>query len=86
MATGEKLLVPLYSSRTLSTLHNSSGAVSPLLQLMKNPEFPATTQKDPELAATTQEKAAPELKKSSEFPSPTQEEVSWKIEIRPQHN
>ena len=86
MATGEDLLVPLYSSRTLSTLHNSSGAVSPLLQLVKNPEFPPTVQKDPELVAATREEAAPELKRSSGFPSSTQEEVSWKIKIRPQHN
>ena len=86
MATGEEVLVPLYWSRIPSTLHNSSGAPSPLLQLLKNPEFPATTQKDPDLAATTQEKAAPELKRSSEFPSSTQEEVSRKIEIRPEHN
>ena len=83
MATGEDLLVPLYSSRTLSTLHNSSGAVSPLLQLVKNPEFPPTVQKDPELVAATREEAAPELKRSSESTSSTQEERFWQIEIRP---
>ena len=86
MATGEKLLVPLYSSRTPSTLHNSSGALSPLLQLLKNPEFPATIQKDPKPAAATLEEAAPELERSSESPSSTQEEVSQQIEIRPQYN
>ena len=53
MATGEDLLVPLYSSRTPSTLHNSSRTPSPLLQLLKNPELPATIQKDPEPAAVT---------------------------------
>ena len=42
MATGEEVLVPLYWSRIPSTLHNSSGAPSPLLQLLKNPKFPAT--------------------------------------------
>lgn len=42
MATGGELLVPLYSSRTPSTLYNSSGALSPLLQLLKNPKFPVT--------------------------------------------
>ena len=86
MAIGGELLVPLYWSRTPSTLHNSSGARSPLLQLLKNPEFPATIRKDPKLASATQEEAAPELKRISEPPSSTQQEVSGKIEIRPQHN
>ena len=61
MATGEGLFVPLYSSRTPITLHNSSGTPSPLLQLLKNPELPDTIQKDPEPTAATREEAAPEL-------------------------
>ena len=72
--------------RNISKRHNSRGSPSPLLQLKRNPEFTAVTLKDPEPPTATPEEAPPELERNSESPSSTQEEISWKMDIRPQHN
>ena len=72
--------------RNISKCHNFRGSPSPLLQLERNPEFTTAILKDPEPPTTTQEEAPPELERNSESSASTQEEVSWKMEIRPQHN
>ena len=76
----------LYMRGTLSTWHNSRGKSSQLLELEQNHELPTATRKVPVPPAATREVASPDHEWNSELPASTQEEFSWQIEIRPQHN
>ncbi|KAI4548669.1 hypothetical protein MG293_000999 [Ovis ammon polii] len=54
--------------------------------IKRNTKYLLQIEKSPESIAANREVAPTELKRSSESPASAQEELSWQIEIRPQHN